>query len=195
MNYLTISVAIVFTTGQLFLTFQIENKSFFLPHPAVHVFEIPLSIILYVLLPFWLKVRSVFTHQWCLSCQMVRLALKTGKRMCPPSLSCSGDMVVPSSFAPRLIAMVRAVPTMLRSHEHGKPMVCPKCSGTFAKPRLSNVDGSFVRPSGKGARGGKAPHAMSTTERERQLEAQVKDLQQQLAKPAPAAGQGPGWRS
>ena len=47
-----------------------------------------------------------------------------------------------------------------------------------------------MRPSGKGARGGKAPPAKSTTERERQLEAQVKDLQQQLAKPAPAAGQG-----
>ena len=79
---------------------------------------------------------------------------------------------------------------VLRSYEHGKPMACPKCSGTFAKPRLFNDDGSLVRPSGKGARGGKAPHAMSTTERERQLEAQVKDLQQQLAKPAPAAGQG-----
>ena len=51
-------------------------------------------------------------------------------------------------------------------------------------------DGSLVRPSGKGARGGKAPSAKSTTERERHLEAQVKDLQQQLAKPAPAAGQG-----
>ena len=79
---------------------------------------------------------------------------------------------------------------VLRSHEHGKPMACPKCSGTFAKPRLFSDDGSLVRPSGKGARGGKAPSAKPTTERERQLEAQVKDLQQQLAKPAPAAGQG-----
>ena len=79
---------------------------------------------------------------------------------------------------------------VLRSHEHGKPMACPKCSGTFAKPRLFSDDGSLVRPSGKGARGGKAPSAKSTTERERQLEAQVKDLQQQLAKPAAAAGQG-----
>ena len=79
---------------------------------------------------------------------------------------------------------------VLRSHEHGKPMACPKCSGTFAKPRLFSDDGSLVRPSGKGARGGKMPSAKSTTERERQLEAQVKDLQQQLAKPAAAAGQG-----
>ena len=79
---------------------------------------------------------------------------------------------------------------VLRSHEHGKPMACPKCSGTFAKPRLFSDDGSLVRPSGKGFRCGKAPSAKSTTERERQLEAQVKDLQQQLAKPATAAGQG-----
>ena len=79
---------------------------------------------------------------------------------------------------------------VLRSYEHGKPMACPKCSGTFAKPRLFNDDGSLVRPSGRGARGGKASYAMSTTERERQLEAQIKDLQQQLAKPAPTAGQG-----
>ena len=79
---------------------------------------------------------------------------------------------------------------VLRSHEHGKPIACPKCSGTFAKPRLFSDDGSLVRPSGKGFRGGKAPSAKSTTERERQLEAQVKDLQQQLAKPATAAGQG-----
>ena len=44
--------------------------------------------------------------------------------------------------------------------------------------------------SAKKPRGGKAPATKSTTERERQLEAQVKDLQQQLAKPATAAGQG-----
>ena len=79
---------------------------------------------------------------------------------------------------------------VLRSHENGRPIACPKCSGTFAKPRLFSDDGSLVRPLGKEPRGGQAPATKSTTERERQLEAQVKDLQQQLAKPATAAGQG-----
>ena len=67
---------------------------------------------------------------------------------------------------------------VLRSHENGRPIACTKCSGTFAKPRLFSDDGSLVRPFGKGPRGGKAPAAKSTTERERHLEAQVKDLQQ-----------------
>ena len=65
---------------------------------------------------------------------------------------------------------------VLRSHENGRPIAWPKCSGTFAKPRLFSDDGSLVRPLGKEPRGGKAPATKSTTERERQLEAQVKDL-------------------
>ena len=42
----------------------------------------------------------------------LRRVLETGKCMCPPSLNCTGDMVVLSSFVPRRIAMARFVPTM-----------------------------------------------------------------------------------
>ena len=107
------------------------------------------------------------------------------------SLSCTGDMVVPSSFAPRLIAMVRAVPTMCCDRmSMGSPWLAPSAVVRLQSRVFSMT---MVHSCGRPAKelvAAKRP-MRCPRQRERQLEAQVKDLQQQLAKPAPAAaGQG-----
>ena len=78
--------------------------------------------------PFWLK---SFLVCWFGSFHpsvvpVMSNGCSTGRRTCPPSLSCTGDMVVPSSFAPSLIAMVRAVPTMCCDRmSMGNPWLAP----------------------------------------------------------------------
>ena len=80
--------------------------------------------------------------------------------MCPPSLSCTRNMVVQSSFAPRQIAMARFVPTMCHDRMRmGGPLLAPN-----AAARLFSDDGSLVRPLGKEPRGSKAPATKSTKE-------------------------------
>ena len=60
--------------------------------------------------------------------------------MCPPSLSCTGGMLVPSSFAPSLTAMAPALPTMCCDRMNmGSPWLAPSAVG-----RLRSRDSSLT---------------------------------------------------